>query len=96
MADWFAHEVFPRAQQSPWDHALTKAQERAYWKRVRPLLSARIQPSVFWGDKGRFPRWAGCTLGYDIVGRYLTAHQLRASALVNAKAKKILAEFGTP
>jgi len=41
-------------------------------------------------------RWAGYTLGYDIVGRYLTAHHLRASALVNAKAKKILAEFGTP
>jgi hypothetical protein len=96
LADRFAHEVFPRAQQSPWDHALTKAQERAYWKRVRPLLAARIQPSVFWGDNGRFPPWAGYTLGYDIVGRYLTAHHLHTSALVNAKAKKILAEFGTP
>jgi len=30
MADRFAHQVYPHRQQSPWDHALTKAQERAY------------------------------------------------------------------
>jgi hypothetical protein len=95
MADRFAHEVFPHAQQSPWDQALTKAQERAYWKRVQPLLAARIQPRVFWGDNGRFPQWAGYTLGYDIVGRYLKTHHLRAANLVNVNAKKILAEFNT-
>jgi uncharacterized protein YjaZ len=96
MADRFAHEVYPHAQRSPWDHALTKAQERAYWKRVRPLLEARIDPTVFWGENGRFPQWAGYTVGYDIVGRYLTAHHLRAASLVTVKAKTILADVGSP
>jgi hypothetical protein len=96
LADRFAHEVYPRAQHSPWDHALTKEQEHAYWKRVRPLLQARIEPSVFWGDNGRFPEWAGYTVGYDIVGRYLTAHHVRAAALVTVKAKTILADVGSP
>jgi hypothetical protein len=96
MADQFAHEVYPHAQHSPWDHALTKEQKHAYWKRVRPLLQARIDPSVFWGDNGRFPQWAGYTVGYDIVGRYLTANHLRAGALVTVRARTILAEVGSP
>lgn len=96
MADRFAHQVYPHRQQSPWDNALTRAQERAYWQRVRPLLMTRIQPSVFWGDNGRFHRWAGYTLGYDIVGRYLAAHHVRAAAVVDVKAMTILAGFRGP
>src|SRR5215204_2616034 len=56
----------------------------------------RIQPSVFWGDNGRFHRWAGYTLGYDIVGRYLAAHHVRATAVVDVKAMTILAGFRGP
>lgn len=94
LADHFAHQVYPHAPLGPWDHALTKVQERAYWTFVRPRLgSVDIDGALFWGANGRFPGWAGYTLGYDIVGRYLAAHHLTGGQAVLVKTATILAGF---
>jgi hypothetical protein len=93
LADHFAHELYPRAPEAPWDRALTKAQERAYWRLVRPRLRSDHASALYWGDWGKFPREAGYTLGYDIVGRYLAAHPLSPAGFVRVRAPTILASF---
>jgi uncharacterized protein YjaZ len=94
LADRFAYEVFAHTPPQPWDHALTKAQEQASWLRARPLLNTRDygHPEWFFGAGG-VPRWAGYTLGYDIVGRYLTKHHQSPSDAVTIPASKMLASF---
>lgn len=94
LADHFADQLYPHAPRSPWDHLFTKAQERAYWRAVRPQLKSQ-STGIFMGG-GTFPLAAGYTLGYDIVGQYLAAHPLTPAGYVHVKASAILADFHGP
>ena len=94
LADHFVFEVFPRTPSQPWDHALTTAQERALWLVARRELNIRLgydRQQWFFGS-GKIPRWAGYTLGYDIVAAYLHHHR-SASDAVGVDATKVIAPF---
>jgi len=51
---------------------------------------------LFWGDDGKFPRWAAYSLGWDVVGQYLAKHRLTAAAAVRTTAAAILTEYTRP
>jgi uncharacterized protein YjaZ len=94
LADRFSYEVFPHTPPHPWDHALTKAQERSAWRQARPLLSERDYGHSEWFfGTGAVPRWAGFTLGYELVGRYLTEHRQSPSDAVTTPASRVLASL---
>lgn len=94
LADRFSYEVFPHTPPKPWDHALTKAQVHTFWLQARPLLnSGDFSHSDWFFGSGGMPRWVGFTLGYDIVGRYLTEHHRSPSDAVTTPAVKVLASF---
>lgn len=94
LADHFAEEAFPKTPPQRWDHALTKAQERSLWSIARRQLnnpSGYDHIAWFFGS-GDTPHWAGYTLGYDIVGRYLD-HRRSASDAVAVRAAKVFQRF---
>jgi hypothetical protein len=94
LADRFSYEAFPRTPPNPWDHALTKAQEHTVWLQARPLLNERDYGHRDWFfGTDAMPRWAGYTLGYDIVGRYLAERHQSPSDAVTTPAAKVLASF---
>ena len=93
LADHFAEQAFPDTPSQPWDHALTKAQERSLWLAARRLLDTPgyDHPAWFFG-RGNMPRWAGYTLGYDIVGQYLD-HGRSASDVVAVDSHEVIDAF---
>jgi len=96
LADAFDRQAWP-GMRLPWDHALTTTAERELWARARPQLSisdpAAYQP-WFFGGPG-IPRWAGFTIGHDMVDGYLARHpKLSAASLVRTPATSILAGSG--
>jgi uncharacterized protein YjaZ len=98
LADAFAGQVFPGAPSIPWDHALTPEQVRAIWAFARPRLG-HLQNSArhgawFYGS-GRVPRWAGYTIGFDIVASYLRNHPgATPASITRLPARRILRESG--
>ena len=97
LADHFATEAFPETPAQPWDHALTSSQERSLWLDARRILNVPFgydHPSWFFGA-GNMPRWAGYTLGYDMVGRYLD-HRRSASDAVAVDATDVIESFRGP
>ena len=91
LADHFAEEAFPKTPSQPWDHALTKAQERSLWLAGRRELNVPFgydHPSWFFGG-GDMPQWAGYTLGFIIVGRYLD-HRRTASETVAVDSTRVI------
>jgi Predicted Zn-dependent protease (DUF2268) len=94
LADHFASEVFPDTPSRPCDHALTRAQERSLWLVARRVLNIPFgydHWEWFFGA-GTIPRWAGYTLGYEIVGQYLS-HRRTAADAVHVDAAKVIAPF---
>lgn len=94
LADHFEYEAFPKTPSQPWDHALTRAQEEAVWQKARSILETPYgydHTAWFFGG-GNVPHWAGYSLGYDVVGAYLT-HNHSASEAVDVGADDILAAF---
>ena len=94
LADHFAEEAFPKTPSQPWDHALTKAQERSLWLAGRRELNVPFgydHPSWFFGG-GDMPQWAGYTLGFIIVGRYLD-HRRTASETVAVDSTRVIERF---
>lgn len=97
LADHFATEAFPETPAQPWDHALTSSQERSLWLDARRILNVPFgydHPSWFFGA-GNMPRWAGYTLGYEMVGRYLD-HRRSASDAVAVDATDVIESFRGP
>ena len=92
LADRFAAQLYP-GMSFPWDHALTAAQARTWWARAKRELYASSFDHGFWMFGNGTPRWTGYTLGWLIVGRYLAAHHVRASAAVDRLTTPILADF---
>lgn len=75
-ADSFAHFIYPQ-QHAPWTKALTKQQEKAAWEIVQRNLNSTspdlLQNLMFGGTEG-VSRWAGYTIGFNIVQDFLTTH----------------------
>jgi uncharacterized protein YjaZ len=98
MADRFAGEAFPSTPPSEGDHALTAPETARLWARARPLLRSpqrivRLR-RWFYGDP-RIHRYAGYTIGYDIVSGYLDRHPgISAADLVTVDAGRILRGSG--
>lgn len=98
LADTFAHEVFPAAPPPPWVVALDRSAQRASWSVARSVLDA----SYVTGDHQRWffgtgdqPKWAGYTIGSEIVKSYLSSHPgATAASLVDVAASRILTESG--
>ena len=98
MADRFAGEAFPSTPPSSGDHALSGQETADLWARARPRL---VAPELivrlrrwFYGDP-RIPRYAGYTIGYDIVSGYLGRHPgISAADLVTVDADRILRGSG--
>ena len=93
LADHFAHEVFPHSPQLPWDKALNERQEHRLWARAQPKLDRRDAGSLhstwFFGT-GAIPRWAGYTIGYDLVGSYLDERDIPPGVATRRKSTEIL------
>lgn len=84
LADHFAEE-FTNKPPERWSTAIAGGALRLLWRRAwRECLSTTYDHSAwFFGSKRRhIPRWAGYSIGYQLVQRYLTAHP-------SAKASKL-------
>jgi len=94
LADHFAEEAFPRTPSQPWDHALTKAQEKSLWRLARGVLDIPddYDHQAWFVGGGNTPRWAGYSLGYDIVGAFLDHHR-SASEAVAVDAGDVIDHF---
>jgi uncharacterized protein YjaZ len=74
---------------------LTGKQERDAWVDARPQLGEIEDHAGWFFGSGDIPRWAGYTLGFDIVSGYLRAHPaLLAADLVTKGAETILRGSG--
>ena len=92
LAGHFEIEIFGGEPQ-PWNQAFVKGKlnklmklaEKNYFKSNNPL-------KWFYGkiDK-KIPKWAGYTIGFELVGRYLEKHSnKKASELYKTKSKKFI------
>lgn len=63
-------------------------------EKARPLLGEKDYNHALWffSEDGDIKRWAGYSLGYDIVKRYMEATSKDPAQLVNTPAKNILAK----
>lgn len=73
LADHFADLLYPTPE-SPWTKALTPEEEMFTWERARKFLNKSYNHAEWFFGKGSIPRWAGYTLGYKLVGKYLEDH----------------------
>jgi hypothetical protein len=94
MADAFARQVFPHAPPIPWDHVLNRVEVYLLWRLARTRLGERQDSAAhamwFYGT-GRVPRWAGYTIGRDIVESYLGRRPgVTAAQIVRLPARRIL------
>lgn len=95
MADAFSLQSFSEIPRIPWDHALTKGQERTVWARARRHLGQNVDHAEWFFGSGELPRWAGYTIGFDIVSGYLQRHpNATAADLVTLSADTILRGSG--
>jgi Predicted Zn-dependent protease (DUF2268) len=95
LADHFALQAFPDSPPSPWDHALSRGQEGQLWKMARHHLDEIIDFSDWFFGSLRIPHWAGYTLGFHLVGRYLARHPgTTAADLTSMDAERILRGSG--
>ena len=92
LADRFAAELYPHVS-FPWARALATAQTRTWWACVLCVLFVSCFVVGFWFFGFGVLRWMGYTLGWQIVGRYLAAHHLRAEAAVERPTAAILRGF---
>lgn len=91
MAEKFAMEVTGRSKPSPWAQALTVEQKAVVLEKARKEWKLPSYDNALWffgSNPDLIPRWAGYTIGYDLVRKYLEAHPLSsASTLVQEDAE---------
>lgn len=75
-------------KRQPWDHALSPAQIKKYLPVAYRLRKKQYDHNKwFFGTQKTVPRWAGYTLGYFLVEKYLKTHpQATAISLCNTSA----------
>lgn len=94
LADRFVLEVLPDTPTSPWTDALDETELATVWAEASPILWQLGYDHVQWFfGTGSAPRWAGYTIGFDAVGRYLEAEGVLPSELVELRAEEILAGY---
>ena len=90
LAEHFAIEVTGRQKPSPWAEALTDTEKKKLLEKAsEEWLNPTYNNSLwFFGSNPKeIPRWAGYTLGFDLVAKYLQTHpETSASKLVFADA----------
>lgn len=77
LADHFAMEVTGRQEPSVYSRALTPEQGEIFLKKAKKEWEKPTYNNAAWfyGSLPEvIPRWAGYTLGYDLVAMYLKAH----------------------
>jgi hypothetical protein len=103
LGDAFVSEMFPATPRLPWADALGEEEQRLAWARARPVLeqvppdeeAAEALVQEWFQGRGVVPRWAGFTLGFEIVTSYLESHpEATVAGLVAEPAASILAESG--
>jgi len=94
LADHFAMEVMGRKEVQPWARALPQDQKETILKLASDVWHEPTYDHAAWfyGSKSEsIPRWAGYTLGYDLVHTYLTSHpDAQASSLISVDAAVFL------
>lgn len=94
LADHFAIEATGRSKPSPWSHALTPEQKKVFLKKAAEEWNKPTYNHNLWffgSEPDTIPRWAGYTLGYDLVTAYLRKNpRSSASKLVFADASIFL------
>ncbi len=81
LADHFANEAFSTTPPQPWASSLSENQEHAVWQRAEPQLwSAHDHRLWFFGGPD-IPRWAGYSLGYSIVEKFLDGGRSAAGSV---------------
>ena len=76
-----------------WEAALTPAELSTWLPRAQAAAGARHDHAAWFFGRGANapPRWAGYTLGFHLVGRYLAAHpEALPSTLVGIHAARLL------
>ncbi|NQV88478.1 MAG: hypothetical protein HQ402_02920 [Parcubacteria group bacterium] len=77
LADHFAMEVTGRKNPLPWSMTLTPEQKEIFLKKAKEVWLLPSYDNALWffgSEPEKIPRWAGYTLGYDLVDKYLKAN----------------------
>lgn len=87
LADHFSIEVFG-VERPMWSEALDSAGIESMLDRAEPTWDGPYDHATwFYGTTSSVPRWAGYTVGFELVRRYLDADSSRrASTLYDAEA----------
>lgn len=93
LADHFDIEVNNQPAQL-WDKVLTSDQEKKLLRWAKKEFNSKNyshQDWFFGCPKRKIPHWTGYTLGFKLVGEYLTKHpQTKTSLLYATEAKKFI------
>lgn len=93
LADHFDIEVNGKAPQI-WDVALTQEQIEAFQKKAIKEyhdFNYNHEEWFFGSESMKIPKWAGYTLGFQLVGKYLKKHpNKKPSQLYNVKAEEFI------
>ena len=97
IGDAFANRLYPKPR-PPWTSAINPTVMAKMWPKIQRRLDvsdpAEIRRILF-GDGDRIPQWAGYTIGYQAVERYLLTHPSSTTAsLVSLPARTIFQESG--
>ena len=94
LADHFAMQVTGREKPQPWSCALSIEQKKLMTEKATKEGDTVPYDHAAWfyGSKSEvIPRWAGYTLGYDIVEKYLQVRKdVSAGSLVDSEARLFL------
>ncbi len=95
LAEVFREEVMG-GKPAPWASALTRNQAREQLARLGPKLASkdvRTYNQVFFGDKKKYRRWTGYSIGYRLVKEFRRNHsKLAWSEIIKLKSENILAK----
>ncbi len=88
-------DAIVKGNSPPWTNSINKRQASLILKKLKPKmnsLDADLHNQVFHGT-GKYPLWAGYTIGYYLVQDYLKKQEtLDWKKIINTSPKKILKE----
>jgi hypothetical protein len=87
VADAFSIQAFPQTPPIPWNHALSRTEEKAAWRQAKGKLHLLLDMSEYRGwffGTGSLPRWTGYTLGFRIVSGFLGRHPHETAASITS------------
>ena len=95
LADHFDIEV-NGGEPKPWDTSVKPSRFSAIKKKIKPELNKEEYDNALWffgANEKNVPRWAGYSLGFEVVGECIKTSGKPASKLVGENAKKFLLFF---